>query len=195
MSAVTFDPNQCNGLDSIGLRSDVLVPKITNAYEVLVRVHAASVDSADIAILSGYGRNERNMYRRQSDILGRDFSGVVLDVGRNVKNVKVGDAVWAALPIAMNGALREFIVIQSHLLSLRPKNLSHDGAATLPYSCLKVWDALVWQGGIKPLNGLRDKNVLIVDGGSPTGCIALQVFLKWKTPTQMVLKKFLICHF
>ena len=33
-------------------------------------------------------------------ILGRDFSGVVLDVGRKVTNVDVGDSVWSALPIA-----------------------------------------------------------------------------------------------
>ena len=87
------------------------------------------------------------------------IANVVLDVGRKVTNVDVGDAVWSALPIAAhNGALCEFVVVESNQLCLRPTKLSHDGAATLPYSCLKVWDALVNQGNIKPFYGLRDKH-------------------------------------
>ena len=65
-------------------------------------------------------------------------------------------------------------------MCLRPTKLSHDGAATLPYACLKVWDALVNQGSIKPIYGLRDKHILIVDGGSPTGVVALQVAKEWQ---------------
>ena len=130
------------------MRSDLLVPKITSPTQVLVRIHAASVDAVDIAILSGLGRCERRMFRAgRGSILGRDFSGVVLDVGRKVTNVDVGDAVWSALPIAANaGALCEFVVVESDQLCLRPTKLSHDGAATLPYACLKVWNALVYQG-------------------------------------------------
>ena len=127
--------------------------------------------------------NERRMFRtgNGNGILGRDFSGVVLDVGRKVTNVDVGDAVWSALPIGANsGALCEFVVVESYQLCLRPTKLSHDGAATLPYACLKVWDALVNQGSIKPIYGLRDKHILIVDGGSPTGVVALQVAKEWQ---------------
>ena len=73
-------------MESLNLRSDLLVPKITSPTQVLVRIHAASVDAVDIAILSGLGRYERRMFRtgNGSTILGRDFSGVVLDVGRKV---------------------------------------------------------------------------------------------------------------
>jgi len=184
MSGVTFDEKNClQGLESLSLRSDLLVPKITSPTQVLVRIHAGSVDAVDIAILSGLGRCERRMFRTGTGngILGRDFSGVVLDVGKKVKNVDVGDAVWSALPIAANnGALCEFVVVESNQLCLRPTKLSHDGAATLPYACLKVWDALVNQGNIKPIYGLRDKHVLIVDGGSPTGVVALQVAKAWQ---------------
>jgi len=184
MSGVTFDEmNSLQGLESLNLRSDLLVPKILSPTQVLVRIHAASVDAVDIAILSGLGRHERRMFRTGTGngILGRDFSGVVLDVGKKVTNVDVGDAVWSALPIGANsGALCEFVVVESYQLCLRPTKLSHDGAATLPYACLKVWDALVNQGSIKPIYGLRDKHILIVDGGSPTGVVALQVAKEWQ---------------
>ena len=181
MSGVTFDHRNYKGLESISLRSDIIVPKISDPNQVLVRVHAASVDAADVSILSGYGRNERGCYKnRKVHVLGRDFSGVVLDVGRSVKNVEVGDAVWSALPIAANGSLSEFLVVDSRLVSLKPTHLSHDGAATLPYSCLKVWDALVNQGRVQPYYGLKNKSVLVVDGGSPTGCVAIQLAKAWE---------------
>ena len=60
MSGVTFDEmNSLQGLESLNLRSDLLVPKILSPTQVLVRIHAASVDAVDIAILSGLGRHER----------------------------------------------------------------------------------------------------------------------------------------
>ena len=108
-------------------------------------------------------------------ILGRDFSGVVLDVGRKVSHVEVGDTVWSAQPLASNGTLSEFLVINADSVRLKPAHLGHDGAATLPFSSLMVWDALVNQARIKPNHGLRNKKILIVDAGSPTGCIAIQV--------------------
>ena len=180
MSGVTAD-YQYGGIESLNLRSDLIVPRITRPNQVLVRVHAASVDVTDISILSGLGKTERKMSQDQKRclVLGRDFSGVVLDVGRNVSNVEVGDTVWSAQPIALNGTLSEFVVIESNTVRLKPVLLNHDGAATLPYSSLLVWDALVNQARIQPKHGLRNKRVLIVDAGSPTGCIAIQVtFIK-----------------
>ena len=52
MSGVTFDLRH-DGLESLSLKSDLLVPRITNPQQILIRVHAASVDQVDIAILSG----------------------------------------------------------------------------------------------------------------------------------------------
>ena len=182
MSGVTAD-YQYGGIESLNLRSDLIVPRITRPNQVLVRVHAASVDVTDISILSGLGKTERKMSQDQKIrssnvaevVLGRDFSGVILDVGRNVSNVEVGDTVWSAQPIALNGTLSEFVVIESNTVRLKPVLLNHDGAATLPYSSLLVWDALVNQARIQPKHGLRNKRVLVVDAGSPTGCIAIQV--------------------
>jgi hypothetical protein len=181
MSGVTCDDSKYAGLDSLHLRSDLIVPRISRPHQVLVRIHAASVDLADVAILSGLGRTERR-YNSEAVgdpnsklVLGRDFSGVVLDVGRQVVHVGVGDAVWSAQPLAANGTLSEFVVIDGNSVRLKPVHLGHDGAATLPYSGLRVWNTLVKEAGLRPPSGLKGKHVLVVDGGSPTGCIAIQV--------------------
>ena len=107
---------------------------------MLVRIHAASIDLIDIALLSGLGRIEQTLFKCSNaspKVLGRDFSGVVLDVGRNVSHLEVGDQCWSAIPLAVrNGSLSEFVVMESSSVRLKPAHLSHDGAATLPYSSL-----------------------------------------------------------
>ena len=80
-------------------------PRITDPNQVLVRVHAASVEPVDISILSGLGRHER--LRSSSSkgssserlVLGRDLSGVVVEVGINAATLDVGDQVWAIVPL------------------------------------------------------------------------------------------------
>ena len=100
------------GLESLTMTCDFERPRILCPDQVLIRVQAGSVDPADVLILSGLGRNER---RSDSDensvVLGRDFSGVVVEVGVGVDDLKVGDGVWSAIPLAENGALCEYVVL------------------------------------------------------------------------------------
>ena len=185
MSGVTFNEKNYGGLESISLRSDLIVPRITSPNEILIRIHAASVDMIDIAILSGLGRTERRIKKKSkssttTSILGRDFSGVVLDVGSKVDNVEVGDAVWGALPLASSGSLSEFIVVDGKSVQLKPSNINFDGAATLPFSCLQVLDSFVHEGYIAPHHGLHGKSLLVIDGGSPTGVCGIQLAKAWK---------------
>lgn len=176
MSGVTFSSHEYGGLEGLSMRFDLIVPRITRPNQVLVRIHAASVDLDDIALLSGLARTERKIFKGPNNqVLGRDFSGVVLDVGRLVDHVQVGDSVWSVQPLAANGTLCEFVVVNADSVRLKPAHLGHDGAATMPYSSLKVWHAFVRQGRVRPKNGLRNKHVLIVDAVSPSGCIAIQV--------------------
>ena len=79
-------------------------PRITDPNQVLVRVHAASVEPVDISILSGLGRHERPRSSSTGSsserlVLGRDLSGVVVEVGINVTTLDVGDQVWAIVPL------------------------------------------------------------------------------------------------
>ena len=64
------------------------------------------------------------------------------------------------------------------LLARMPSNLNWEGGATVPYSALQVWEALVWTGGLVPdqAAGVR---VLITDGVTDTGCLAIQLACLW----------------
>ena len=94
-------------------------PRILSPDQVLIRVHAGSVDPADILILSGLGRHERQIESDESSVvLGRDFSGTVVEVGVGVDDLKVGDGVWSAIPIPLNGALCEYIVLPASQVTL-----------------------------------------------------------------------------
>jgi reticulon-4-interacting protein 1, mitochondrial len=99
-----------DGLESLSIRSDFERPRIESPDQVLVRIHAASVDPVDVLILSGTGRNERDA-SADSVVLGRDFSGVVVEVGLHVEEFKIGDGVWSAVPVAANGCLAEYVVL------------------------------------------------------------------------------------
>merc|ERR1719192_1220204 len=92
-------------------------PKVVLPHDVLVRVHAASINPIDFRMKEGYGRTVLTVLRAKAKIpagagrelpmiLGKDFSGVVEAVGESVSKVKVGDEVWAAVPfLTVNGTL------------------------------------------------------------------------------------------
>lgn len=178
MKAIVGDANRLDGLESLLLSSDYERPRIEHPDQVLVRIHSASVDPSDISLLSGVGRNERRPDPRGTFILGRDFSGVVVEVGLQVNNLNVGDGVWSALPLVNNGSLCEYIVLRSSQVKLKPPHLGHDSACTIPYAGLQTWKALVDEAGIEP----GDASLivaLVVDGTSSTGCIAIQLLSAW----------------
>ena len=90
------------GLDGLVVSEGLEAPRITDPNQVLVRVHAASIEPVDVSILSGLGRHERRPRGSCSDrqlVLGRDLSGVVVEVGLNVSTLAVGDQVWAIVPL------------------------------------------------------------------------------------------------
>jgi NADPH:quinone reductase-like Zn-dependent oxidoreductase len=153
------------------------VPRIQSSDELLIRVMSASLDRTDILSLTGWGRvDRRKMYGGFT--LGRDFCGVVVEAGAKVPHLQPGDKVWGAVPYNLPGTMSEMVVLPGRFVEKMPNNLDWDGAATVPYSALMVWSAMVWKGGLKPdkCEGLR---VLVLDGVSDTGCLATQLACLW----------------
>ena len=72
----------------------------------------------------------------------------------------------------MPGTMSETLVLPGALVQKMPNNVNWEGAATVPYSALMVWNALVWQGRLKPdkSEGIR---VLVIDGVTDTGTVWL----------------------
>lgn len=75
--------------------------------------------------------------------LGRDCAGFVIDIGRGVVSFDVGDEVYLAVPSWAPGTMAEYIVVPENMVWRRPKLVSFEAAASLPYSGCLAWDALV----------------------------------------------------
>jgi len=153
------------------------VPRVQSSRDVLVRVMSTSLDKTDYMSVSGWGRAERRKVHG-GFTLGRDFCGVVVEVGADVPHLQPGDRVWGAVPYNMPGTLSEMLVLPGTFIEKMPENLNWDGAATVPYSSLMVWNALVWCGQLKP-DKSEGKRVLVVDGVTDTGCLATQLACLW----------------
>src|SRR5665811_1108766 len=78
--------------------------------EAVVDIHAASVNGADYKVRVGHGRYKLNHFPH---ILGRDFSGLVSQVGAGVTDFKVGDAVFGVTDQGIEGAYAEKIAIKA----------------------------------------------------------------------------------
>lgn len=66
--------------------------------------------------------------------MGRDCSGTIVDVGRRVNRVEVGDEVWLTMPFWAQGTLCQTIVAPENRVSRKPKNIAFEGASSLPYA-------------------------------------------------------------
>ncbi len=135
--------------------------------EVLVQVHACGLNPVDYKIRSGY-LNEifPTVFPR---ILGGDVSGIIKATGANVKNYKVGDAVFFSSPLDKNGGYAEYCVVDQDLIALKPLNISHLQAASFPVAGLTSMQALRDFSSL----GIGHK-VLIHAGAGGVGSFAIQ---------------------
>ena len=115
--------------------------------EIVVDIHAASVNGADCKVLSG-------RYSRITDfpyVLGRDFSGVVGALGDGVDEFAPGDPVYGVCEVGQEGAYAEKIAIKAALAAPKPDSLSHGDASALALigltAVVSIEDTLALQPG------------------------------------------------
>ncbi len=108
--------------------------------EVLVDVHAASVDAAETALRSGKLR--RVIRAGLPRGTGTDFVGRVTAVGSGVHTWHAGDAVWGLMPHLTFGSMADYVSVPEQRLARAPKNLDFLEAAALPVSGTTVLTAL-----------------------------------------------------
>ncbi len=95
--------------------------------EVVVDIHAATVNGADWKVRAGH-------YSQMTEfpyILGRDFSGVVSDVGEGVDDLTIGDAVFGVCDVGQEGTYAEKIAMKAAIIAKKPDSLTHNEAAAL----------------------------------------------------------------
>ncbi|KAL7328279.1 hypothetical protein PS15p_206573 [Mucor circinelloides] len=136
------------------------VPKAT---EVLVRVKAFALNHMDILQREG----KYPVAVKVSPILGVEVSGIVESVGKDVKEFKVGEAVFGLMS---GGAYAEFAVLQEALTMHKPEALSFEEAAAIPETWFTAYQALFLVGEMK-----KGHDVLIHAGASGVGTAAIQL--------------------
>jgi NADPH:quinone reductase-like Zn-dependent oxidoreductase len=130
---------------------------IAGAGEVVVDIHAASVNAADYKVRLGGGRYSLSRFPH---ILGRDFSGVVNTVGAGVTGFTVGDAVFGVTDQGIEGAYAEKIAIKAQIIAKKPDRLSHVEAAALGLTSLTALTA------IEDTAHLKAGQTIMIQGGA-----------------------------
>ena len=136
--------------------------------EVLVRVAATPVIANELTWDETYQTPDG--VPRPFPIPGHDFSGVVAELGPQVADVAVGDAVYALTAFARDGAEAEFTIALPAELAPRPRTLDDTQAAAVPLAALTAWQALVIRANLA-----RGQTILIHGGAGGVGTYAVQI--------------------
>lgn len=177
------------------LRYEDAPKPVAQPGEVLVRVHAASLNPPDLFLRDGYRAlpPEWRPEARFPLILGTDISGVVVALGDGASGFSIGDEVYAMVRfpedlMTGSGAYAQYIRIHEAELALKPKGIDHVQASGAPMSLLTVWQFLIDVGHDAPNPfqpfkhvpvPLKGKTVLVNGAGGGVGHLAVQV-AKWK---------------
>lgn len=157
-------------IDSLGgmevLKYGELPDPVAGPGEVVVDIHAASVNGADWKVRTG----KSGAIKDFPYVLGRDFSGVVNSVGEGVTDLKTGDAVFGVCDTGQEGAYAEKIAVKASILAKKPESLSHVEAAAVALTGLtalvSVEDTLKLKSG---------ETVLIQGGAGGVASFAIQL--------------------
>jgi NADPH:quinone reductase-like Zn-dependent oxidoreductase len=140
--------------------------------EVLIRVHATTVNPFDCAVHAGYVSAYFNYTFPL--ILGTDVSGVVEDVGAGVTSFAPGDNVYARAGVTRDGAYAEYVAVPASDVAAKPQSLDHIHAAAIPHVTLTAWQALIEAASLT-----TGQTILIHAAAGGVGHIAVQL-AKWR---------------
>src|SRR4029453_7928160 len=98
--------------------------------DVLVQIHAASINPLDLKIRDG--RLKLVLPYRLPLILGNDPAGVVVQIGSSVRRFKPGDEVYSRADTDRIGAFAELISIREDSVAIKPKTLTMEEAGSIP---------------------------------------------------------------
>ena len=125
--------------------------------EVVVDVHAASVNAADYKVRLG-GGGYSNL--KLPHILGRDFSGVVSSVGPGVTDFKAGDAVFGVTDQGIEGCYAEKLAIKAAIIAKKPDRLGDAEAAAMGLTSLTA----LW--AVEDTAKLKAGETILIQGGA-----------------------------
>lgn len=151
------------GTEEVLYEANMEIPAI-EANEVLVEVYSTSLNHFDLVELSGAFAKDTDVFPRMS---GKDFAGVVKEVGEDVTKFKAGDHVAG---ITFGGTHAEYIAVNEQSIALAPKELDLNTLGAVPVAGLTAWTAVVRQANVS-----AGQRVLIAGGSGGVGHVAVQL--------------------
>lgn len=136
--------------------------------DVLVQIHATSVNPVDLKIAQG--EFKLLMPHKLPFALGHDLAGVVVRVGSRVRRFKPGDEVYGQPDKDRIGTFAELIATHQDSLAHKPESLTMEEAAAVPMVALTSWQALVERANLQ-----EGQKVLIHAGSGGVGTFAIQL--------------------
>ena len=147
--------------------------------EILVKIHASSVNPADWHTMRAepfLARLANGLLKPKNPRLGADLAGRVEVVGKNVTQFKAGDEVFGELPLDGMGTFAEYVCSTEDALALKPAHLSFEQAAAVPLAALTALQGLRDKGRIQP-----GQKVLINGASGGVGTFAVQIAKSYGT--------------
>jgi NADPH:quinone reductase-like Zn-dependent oxidoreductase len=150
--------------------------------EVLVKVHAVSINDWDLGLLEGdfINRLLNGLLKPKRKILGSDIAGRIEAVGKNVIRFKIGDEVYGDLS-SYWGGFAEYTCAREKSLELKPADMSFEEAAAIPQAAMLAVQGLIDKGKIQP-----GQRLLINGAGGGVGTFALQIAKLYRVETTAV---------
>jgi 2-desacetyl-2-hydroxyethyl bacteriochlorophyllide A dehydrogenase len=135
---------------------------------VLIEVHGASINPVDNFIRAGYMKEYLPISFPHT--MGYDVSGVIVELGSKVSNFKKGDEVYSRPTGNIAGTIADYTVVNEKEIALKPVNITHEEAASIPLAGLTAWQALTSKGNLQ-----KGQKVLIHAGSGGVGSLAIQM--------------------
>ena len=147
--------------------NEVPVP-VPDKHEVLIQVKAAAVNPLENLILTGRIRLVQDYHMPLT--LGNECAGIVERVGEDVRDFKVGDSVYALLPLHKIGAFAEYVAVDCRAVAPMPSGYDFVTAAAIPLTGLTAY-----QGLVEELEVQSGKTLLIPGGSGSFGQMAVPI--------------------
>jgi NADPH:quinone reductase-like Zn-dependent oxidoreductase len=144
---------------------------ILKSNEVLVKTISLSINPVDYKARANSGSLQWLFGEERPIILGWDLSGTVVEIGKDVSDFKIGDAVFGMANFPGKGnAYSELVAVPSMHLTLKPANISYPEAASATLAALTAWQSLAKKGNVK-----KGDKVLIHGASGGVGHYATQI--------------------
>ncbi|HEY0679998.1 MAG TPA: NAD(P)-dependent alcohol dehydrogenase [Chitinophagaceae bacterium] len=167
MKAITY---QKYGGPEVLQISEVEKP-VPKSNEVLIRVHAVSLNDWDFGLMKGdfVNRMLNGLFKPRRKILGSDIAGRIEEVGNEVKKFKTGDEVYGDLS-GRWGGFAEYVCASEDQVALKPSVMSYNEAAAIPQAAMLAVQGLIDVGKIK-----QGQKLLINGAGGGVGTFGVQI--------------------